>query len=57
MTALEYKMRNEKLEMRNVSMQCHSIAFNQKEALRSNANLNYSSFIIHHSSFHSKGVK
>jgi hypothetical protein len=42
-------MRNEKLEMRNVGMQCSRIALNQIEALQSNANLNYSLFIIHYS--------
>jgi hypothetical protein len=60
MTALEYKMRNapersdkcpwgKELEMRNVGMQCSRIALNQIEALQSNANLNYSLFIIHYS--------
>ena len=47
-------MNSEQLTMNNVSMQCSSIAINQIEALHSNANNNYSLFIIHYS-FASKG--
>jgi hypothetical protein len=42
-------MRNEELGIKNFSMQCSRIAFNQTEALQSNANNYYSLFTIHYS--------
>ncbi len=42
-------MRNEELGMKNVGMQCDSIAYYQTKALQGNANL-HSSLITHHSS-------